>query len=165
MMILTQDWVGELRAFQCETIKGSFTSFAMVSSTYSVRNLMKKCWACCIICSKRVWLLVISTSSYLSAAFGPAKHLRLLGPNGPEAGCGKGWWVFLWCTSRSSWCNECSRTWSCSFLCGGGAGGVEFVDFLSLPMLWHKPMFSWIPGSTCAYTFTIKVQVTLYHFI
>lgn len=90
-----------------------------------------------------VYLLDISNSSKRSAALGPATARRLLGPNGPDEGCGNGWWVFLWCTSLRSWCKECSNTWSWSVLDGNIVLGFPFVE------LWHKPIISWMPGNTC----------------
>lgn len=67
------------------------------------------------------------------------------GPNGPVAGCGNGIWVFLWCTSLRSWCNECSKTWSWSLFDGAG-----FCCFFSLVVEWQSPMMSWMPGRTVA---------------
>ena len=43
ILILTQDIVGLVIAFQCDTIWGSLTSLASVSSTYCVRLRMKMC--------------------------------------------------------------------------------------------------------------------------
>lgn len=63
----------------------------------------------------------------------PAIILFFDGPKGPVAGWGNGWWVFLWWTSLNSWCKECSNTWSCSLLEGGG------WDFLSPVVEWHNP--------------------------
>lgn len=65
-------------------MRGSFKLVAIVSRTNIVRNRSTTCWACCMICSKKVSSVAIFNKLALSPALGPASLRRLETPTGEE---------------------------------------------------------------------------------